>query len=84
MKNDNTLTMGLYVINDKIADEDSPVFEAKNEAIALRQYRGLLSKESVFPEEYRLFQVGNINKSTHVLTAMKPVEILYNINTEDN
>ena len=36
--------MNLYVIYDRVAQESGPVFEAKNDGIAVRQMRNLLSE----------------------------------------
>lgn len=34
----------LYVIRDKVADDDGPIFEAPNDAVAYRSYVSLMSK----------------------------------------
>lgn len=62
------MKMNLYVVYDKIAGECGPVFEAKNDAVALRQYRHLVSSNPGFvQDDFELMQVGTMNKETMVI-----------------
>lgn len=55
----------LYCIYDKVAKEYGPVFESKNDGVALRSYYGLLGKtEGLFKEEYVLYCIGTLDKET--------------------
>jgi len=55
--------MNLYVVYDKIAGECGPVFEAKNDAVARRQYNHLVSSNpGIVQEDFELMQVGVIDK----------------------
>ena len=66
---------GLYTIYDKVAQETGPIFEAKNDAVASRSARNLLSK-SLSADDYKLLRVGFTDKSTGVITIeIPPVEI---------
>ena len=44
----------IYTIRDKVAEEVGPLFQAKNDAVAIRQFKQLV-KDSENPEEYELF-----------------------------
>lgn len=46
----------LYVVHDRLAEEVGPIFEARNDAVALRNFRKLM--ESNRPEEYKLLRLG--------------------------
>ena len=66
-------TMSLYTVYDRLAQESGPVFEAKNDAVAMRGYRKMLG-DNINPEEYRLLKVGKINHRTQELTPIYPSE----------
>lgn len=62
------MKMNLYVVYDKIAGECGPVFEAKNDAVALRQYRHLVASNPGFvQDDFELMQVGTMDKETMVI-----------------
>jgi len=60
-ENDN-IKSRLYVCRDIIADDCGPVFQAKNDAVALRSFRQL-TKDTVNPDEYELHCVGYIDQN---------------------
>lgn len=69
--------MRLYVIYDKIAEESGPVFQAPNDGVAKRNYRGLLQQVAkVDQNEYRLVLVGTIETGTSQVTALDPEVII--------
>lgn len=75
--------MSLYVIYDCVAEESGPVYEAKNDAIALRNYGNFLKKME-HKEDFRLFKVGEIDHDSNIITAMRlPIEMLDPIKEED-
>lgn len=51
---------GIYTIYDEAADEFGPVFTAKNDAVAKRQFQQVL-KGVEYPAEFGLFQVGEFD-----------------------
>lgn len=53
----------VYSIRDDAAGEFGPLFEAKNDAVAIRQFKALMGKAD-FPEEYSLHLVGMFNRET--------------------
>lgn len=55
--------IGLYVVRDIIADDIGPVFQAKNDGVAVRSFRGLL-KDVVNIDEYELIRIGHLERDT--------------------
>lgn len=61
--------MKLYVIFDEIAEKCSPVFEAVNDAVAVRHVRDMIKSMSVHVlEDYILMCVGEIDQKTMKIT----------------
>lgn len=54
--------MFLYTVYDRLAEEAGPVFEAKNDPVALRNYANLLNsvQKTANPDEYELWCVGEM------------------------
>lgn len=48
----------LYTIRDTVAEENGPVFTAKNDGVALRQFKEILTSIKNDPEEYKLYCIG--------------------------
>ena len=64
------MVTGLYSILDRLAEETGPVFMAPTVAVAVRQYKNLMSGANVGrPEEYKLLHVGNYDNSRGVIDA---------------
>lgn len=56
------MTVFLYTIQDIIAQENGPVFTAKNDAVAMRNYNGLLNEvPEIDKNNYKLYRVGEFN-----------------------
>lgn len=56
----------LYVIRDIVADEFGPVFEAKNEGTAKREFLRVIEK--VYnPRDYVLIRIGYLDKSMNLI-----------------
>lgn len=65
----------LYVIYDGVAEESGPVFEAKNDGIALRNFERTVA-DSPYREDYSLVCVGSIEHNTSIIEAyIVPVEV---------
>jgi len=75
--------MNLYTVFDVIADEAGPLFEAKNDRVAVRQYQNLLSQSRLDASEYKLYQVGVFNHDSMELSDLQTREIKYNTEVED-
>ena len=60
----------LYTIKDKLAEEYGPTFQAKNRAVADRNYNKMLTEQNLNPEEYHLEKVGSFDNQTGTLTTI--------------
>lgn len=58
---------GLYAIYDGKAKEFGPIFEARNDEVASRQFRRLLEKED-YREDYTLYLVGDYDHENGLVT----------------
>jgi len=61
------MKMGVYVIYDRIAEEAGPLFTAKSDDVAIRNYR--ISLKDVNADEYRLYAVGEYDSEKVLLFA---------------
>lgn len=59
----------LYVIFDKVAEESGPIFEAKNDAVAIRNYQNLVFKDNVKHDDYKLLFVGVMDHDNSQIDA---------------
>ena len=73
----------IYTIRDKVAEEVGPLFQAKNDAVAIRQFKQLI-KDSENPEEYELLFLGDFNDQTIELETVKVKVINTNIEVIPN
>ena len=73
----------IYTIRDKVAEEVGPLFQAKNDAVAIRQFKQLI-KDSENPEEYELLCLGDFNDQTIELETGKVKVININIEVISN
>lgn len=66
----------LYTIFDRVAEESGPVFEAKNDAVALRKFRDFMKQNPIDPREFRLIALGRIDHATNKLTVLAtPIDL---------
>lgn len=68
--------MRLYAIYDRAAEESGPLFEAKNDSVAIRSYNQLLDR--VVPHDrdaYKLYCVGTYDRDTMLVVGTTPAEI---------
>ena len=57
--------MLMYSIFDKKAIEYGPIFFAKNDAVAVRQFNNFMHGESIlYPDDYALYKVGDFDTET--------------------
>lgn len=55
--------MKLFSVYDRKAEEFGPLFEAKNEDVAIRQFKNMLSSERMLsPEDYSLYCFGEFDR----------------------
>ncbi|MBA7542298.1 hypothetical protein ES705_34619 [subsurface metagenome] len=64
----------MYVIFDSVAKESGPVFECKNDGVALRSFSKMIESNQD-KEEFHLFLVGEMDHETNVIQSLIPKEI---------
>jgi len=52
------IVIGLYIVFDTVADVSGPVYEARNDGVAIRMFRQLVGK-STCPDAFELYYVGD-------------------------
>jgi len=73
----------LYVIYDRVAMESGPIFEAKNDGIARRQFENAMENQR-YAHEQALLRVGEINHETNLVVGEIPaVEVAFDAEGED-
>lgn len=71
------MEMRLYTIFDRVAEECGPVYEAKNDAIAARNFKQVLGTvPKVDLDAFDLVCLGAIERDTMRITLMDPPNIL--------
>lgn len=72
--------MRLYCIYDKVAQEGGPLFEAKNDTVALRIVSGISLPSP--REDYKVFCVGEYSHDPVKLTALKEITEVLDVSKE--
>lgn len=63
------MTVNYYSIVDQVADEFGPLFGAKNDDVAVRQFKQLLASERVTnPADYELWIIGKFDAEEGTFT----------------
>lgn len=66
----------IYVIYDRVAMESGPIFEARNDGVAFRQYSAVVQRaKGANAEEYQLLKLGEIDHDTNVISPCDAEEI---------
>lgn len=52
------MKMFIYSIRDDKADEYGPIFEAKNDEVAKRNFKHMLTSQPIDPIEFAMYRVG--------------------------
>lgn len=67
---------GMYVIYDKVAQECGPLFEAKNDGVAYREY-ARLREGTENPEDFQLLKMGLFDHETLQMTVVDdPIDVI--------
>ena len=62
--------MNVYTIYDSVANEHGPLFEAKNDMVALRNVKMQLEQvPEVYRKEYNLKMIGTYDRENGLLTS---------------
>lgn len=76
--------MKVYSIYDKVAKECGPLFTAKNDDVAVRNFKNLLVSERVSnPSDYMLYNLGEFDPDQPILVGFG-VPNFINTNLEDD
>lgn len=67
--------MTVYAIYDTVAQESGPLFEAKNDGIALRNFENFLGKTHLV-DDFRLYAVGEYDKESMVLVGYEKARLV--------
>lgn len=66
----------LYVIFDRVAEESTPIFTAKNDGIAVRMTEDMLRGRGMFvSDDFMLFQVGSYDSEKMILRSCEVRQI---------
>ena len=72
----------VFTVYDRVAEEASPPFIARNKAAAIRMY--LNSIKGLAPSDYWLYRIGAFNLDTMELTAVyKPERVMISEGEEE-
>lgn len=75
-KKSNYREMMLFVVKDCIADDVSPVYEAVNEAVAKRAFKGMLKKNEIANvDDYKLIKVGVIDNHGKIKVYYEEIDL---------
>lgn len=74
MSNDSL--RGCYVLYDTVAEECGPIFDAKNDAIAVRLSLPALA-DAPFVRDIRLLKVAEIDSSTGQVNVVYPLKDIH-------
>lgn len=69
------MSLNVYVIYDVIAEESGPLFTAKNDGVARRQYEVSRDKNGFSEEDFVLKRIGWFDPETMMIDGVKPVTI---------
>lgn len=72
------MKVGLYSIYDKVAQESGPVFQAKNDDVAIRATCNLLADVHAI-DDYILYRVGTFDTDNHMIDDCDVVVLDYEI-----
>jgi len=75
--------MKLYVIYDPIAAHASPVWEAKNDAVALREFKKFASNnKDPAADDYQLYYIGEFHEERLLMESEIPARRIVTLTIE--
>ena len=79
------MKVNIYTIYDKVACEAGPIFQAKNDTVALRCFMGLMKDTpSVNPTDYDVYCLGEFDTESRIFNAVDNYGRLVIENLEDD
>lgn len=70
----------IYAVKDIVAEETGPIFQMKNDSVALRNYNQMLQDKNVDINDYELYRIAEYDTETMILTSIKPKRVNANVN----
>lgn len=80
------MKINLYVVRDTVLEQSWPIGEAKNDAVALRNFEKV-TKDNEFSADFELYQVGWFDHDSdtgQILSAPRKVEVTLSTEVEDD
>jgi len=68
--------MNLYTIRDKVAEDCGPVFQAKNNGVAVRNFEQMFEKNAVSASDFVLLLLGTFDQDSGRITAYDDLEVV--------
>ena len=79
------MKVNIYTIYDKVACEAGPIFQAKNDTVALRCFMSLMKETpSVNPTDYDVYCLGDFDTESRTFNPEDNYGILVIENLEDD
>lgn len=66
--------MSLYSIYDTLSEEYAPLFQAKNNQVAIRQFKEAL-KTCPYPTDFQLWHVGTVSPECELYQDLYQIEV---------
>jgi len=67
------MKLNMYAVYDKIAMEFAPPYLGRNDAVAIRGFKTLMSTEKVqVPNDFRLYRIGEFDADNGVIIPLNP------------
>lgn len=67
------MIVNLYTINDKVVQESGPVFQSKNDAVAIRSFMNMIRNESALAiSDYQLVLLGSYDTENMTIVSTGP------------
>jgi len=70
--------MQLYTIYDKLAQEGGPLFEAKNDEIARRNFSKLITDNNADVSDFIMYNLGRFDRESLDMFVHDKVEVVTN------
>lgn len=69
------MNFALYTVYDTVAMEAGPIFQARNDAVAVRAFKRMMTEDHVNDADYRLYCVGEFDTDDLVVTSIPSKEV---------
>lgn len=74
-KGSNAMISNIYTVYDKVGCQSGPVFESRNDGVAVRQFRSM--DFNGFNDDFKLLRLGSIDHDNNVITVEPvPVDVI--------